>query len=357
MASIYIASSHIYAGKTLLGLALARRAQETGISVGYFKPLGNLPRLAGNGTTDEDVRFIKETLNLAEPIEELCPIVLTEELIREELTRDSSHLKEQVAKGFQQISAGKDFVIVGGAGQSLSRGASLGLTGPQIAELLDLPVMLIAKAASLLDLDEAHTAIQAFGPRLHSVVLNQVPPEKMEFIDSEIIPRLRTSGLNVLGALPEDILLHSISVAELADSLNGKILVAAEKSGELVENFRVGAMTIDSALAHFRQVPRKAVITGGDRSDIVLAALQTDTTCIILTGGLPPSPAIRVRAEELGVPLLLVKEDTITAVDRVDELMTHLRVREPRKLGRAQELIEDLLDLSSLDALAGAARQ
>ena len=58
-------------------------------------------------------------------------------------------------------------------------------------------------------------------------------------------------------------------------------------------------------MTYFRRKPNKAVITGGDRADIQLAALETSTRCLILTGNLYPSPAVLNRAEELCVPVLL----------------------------------------------------
>ena len=84
----------------------------------------------------------------------------------------------------------------------------------------------------------------------------------------------------------------SVSVGELAEFLSGKILCCADKVDELVEHLMVGAMSVDSALTYFRRKPNKAVITGGDRPDIQLAALETSTKCLILTGNLQPSPII-----------------------------------------------------------------
>ena len=63
----------------------------------------------------------------------------------------------------------------------------------------------------------------------------------------------------------------------------------------------VGAMTADAALSRFRRSSNKAVITGGDRTDIQLAALETSTTCLILTGNLRPSPLVIKQAEEFGI--------------------------------------------------------
>ena len=59
----------------------------------------------------------------------------------------------------------------------------------------------------------------------------------------------------------------------------------------------------------------KALITGGDRSDIHLVALETATRCLILTGNLRPMPEVVRRAEELGVPVLLVRQNTLEVVE------------------------------------------
>jgi len=110
---------------------------------------------------------------------------------------------------------------------------------------------------------------------------------------------------------------------------------------------------VDRALHYFRRTPRKCVITGGDRSDIQLAALETPTRCLILTGDLRPSHTVVARAEELGVPVLLVRGDTLTTVSTIDELLGKLRVREPRKIEHAIEQFEAHLDLAKLDEALG----
>ena len=90
------------------------------------------------------------------------------------------------------------------------------------------------------------------------------------------------------------------------------MLCAGDKLDQLAEHFSIGAMNVDAALRFFRRVPNKAVITGGDRADIQLAALQTSTRCLILTGDLYPNERILTRAEEMGVPVVLVSQDTST---------------------------------------------
>ena len=107
-------------------------------------------------------------------------------------------------------------------------------------------------------------------------------------------------------------------------------------------------MNPDAALRFFQSVPNKAVITGGDRADIQLAALQTSTRGLILTGDLYPNERILTRAEELGTVVLLVPHDTATTVERCEQLHGHMSLRSERKIARVSELIEECVDWGTL---------
>jgi hypothetical protein len=148
--------------------------------------------------------------------------------------------------------------------------------------------------------------------------------------------------------LPEERFLLSMSVGELAEVLDGRILCAPEKANELVEHLMIGAMSVDSALAYFRRKPNKAVITGGDRADIQLAALQTSTKCLILTGNLHPNSIILAQAEERGVPLILASQDTLTAVEVIGRYFGKIRFHQKEKIERFQRLLEKCFDFEGL---------
>jgi len=157
----------------------------------------------------------------------------------------------------------------------------------------------------------------------------------------------------VFGVLPEDSVLHSVSVSELAEATAAEALSGTEAMDQLVENFVVGAMSVEGALRYFRRTPRKCVITGGDRSDIQLAALETPTRCLILTGGMRPSHTVLARAQERRVPVLLVSGDTLSTVGIIDELVGKLRIRDPNKIEHAVHQFEQHLDLAQLDTVLG----
>ena len=117
----------------------------------------------------------------------------------------------------------------------------------------------------------------------------------------------------------------------------------------LIENMIVGAMGVEHALPHLRRVTgSKAVITGGDRADIQLVALETGACCLILTGHLRPVPEVLRRAEEADIPVLLVRHNTLETVQTVEQAFGKTRLGQAAKLREFEELLEENFDFERL---------
>lgn len=84
-----------------------------------------------------------------------------------------------------------------------------------------------------------------------------------------------------------------------------------------------------------------AVVTGGGRTDIQLAALETSTNCLIVTGNIRPSPIILNRAEEAEVPVLSVDLDTLKTVEIITESLGKVRLHEPMKVDYIRQLFQE----------------
>jgi BioD-like phosphotransacetylase family protein len=349
MVTLYIGSSEPYAGKTLATIVLGMRWQRQGRRVGYMKPLGLLPVTVGSEVTDEDAQFVAQQLDVKAAPSDLCPVLMT----REACQMDPQEARRKVQQAFDANSSGVDVMIVCGTGSVLTRGSVLGLNGVSVAEMLDARVLLVGRCESLLEADSIVASRRALGDRVVGTIINLVPPRLKDRVWDEVVPCLESLGLTVFGLMPSDPILHSVSVRELADATAGEFLCCEGAAGELVENFVVGAMGVERALRYFRRTPRKCVITGGDRADIQLAALETPTRCLILTGDLQPSHTVLARAEELNVPVLLVRNDTLLTVSTIEEMLGKLRVREPRKIEHAVEQFEAHLELAKLDEALG----
>lgn len=229
-------------------------------------------------------------------------------------------------------------------------GSLVSLSAPSVSDLLQARELVVIKYTSDLVVDDALGAKALFGDSMIGTVINAVPRQRMRFVQEMVKPYLEEWGIRVFAVLPQERLLMSISVGQLADCLGAEILCCPEASEELVEYLMVGAMTVDSALTYFRRKPNKAVITGGDRSDIQLAALETSTKCLILTGNLYPSPLILGRAEEVGVPVILTRQDTLTTVEIIEQFFGKTRLHQEKKIQRFQEMLDERFDFDALYA-------
>ncbi|GAH61283.1 unnamed protein product, partial [marine sediment metagenome] len=179
-----------------------------------------------------------------------------------------------------------------------------------------------------------------FGKHLLGVVINKVPRSKLEPVREEISAQLGEAGINVLGVLPEDRVLFTLTIGELAEHLQGKILNCAEKSAELVENFMLGAMVVDPGPEYFGRKNNKAVIIRGERPDMQLAALETSIKCLILSGDTAPIPSVLYQAEARKVPIILAKGDTVTLVATIEDALSQTRFNQEKKLPRLTEIME-----------------
>jgi BioD-like phosphotransacetylase family protein len=352
---IYIASIGSHAGKSIMALVLGLRLRERGLRVAYFKPVGTLPVREQGTVTDEDALFICQALGCEAPLASLCPVLLTAEVEEQALQGQVAgldQLDERVTAAYREVSRGAEVAVVGGIG-NLSRGALINLSGPRVAELLEARVVLVARYESEHTVEEVLLAAERLGERLAAVAFNYVAPETLDHVCGPVRDYLEGRRIAVIGAVPRDEVLGSVTVRELAEQLNAKVLCCEGQLDELIKQFVIGAMNVASAVKYFREREGKAVITGGDRPDIQLAALQTPTKAIILTGNLHPSAVLVKRAQQVGVPMLLVSSDTLSTVERIESIVGKLRVRERAKVERARELLEQNLNFDRLLAIMG----
>jgi BioD-like phosphotransacetylase family protein len=348
MSTLYIASTATFSGKSALCVGIARQLERDGYRIGYMKPVSTGVRLA-ESLIDEDAAFMKQTFGLSDALEDMVPVGITprnvESLLRGNENTDFAGILQSA---YGRIAEGRDVIILEG-GCNLREGRLIGLPAARVAGLLSARALMVVKYKDDMQvLDDALTARERLAPSLIGVVVNAVPRQSMPLLQELVKPVLEERGVPVLAILPQERLLLSVSVGELAEFLSGKILCGQDRTDELVEHLMVGAMSVDSALTYFRRKPNKAVITGGDRPDIQLAALETSTKCLILTGNLQPSPIILGRAEEVGVPMILVRQDTLSAVEVIERFFGKTRFHQEKKVHRFEEMLHDRFDFERL---------
>jgi hypothetical protein len=183
---------------------------------------------------------------------------------------------------------------------------------------------------------------------LIGAVVNGVPEHALDLFHQRVVPVLEAQGVPVMGLIPYRRLLEAASVDELVEQIDGEYLVGQAKAEQLVETLCIGAMDIDHVLTHFRRQRNKVVVAEAARTDVLLAALETSTQGLILTGKLGPRPVILERAEKRGVPVLRSPHSTLETVEAINVCFGRTRFHQPEKFDVFRQALEANLDWARL---------
>jgi uncharacterized protein len=352
MATLYVASTETFVGKSATCVGLLNRARRDGLSIGYMKPVSLAVTHTESTAIDEDAAFVREYFELAEPLDQLAPVLLTQTAVERIVRQQAPDFTTRLREAHAAVARDKDFLVLEGTNH-WSDGAVVGLSSVQVADLLRAPVLLVARYRTMLTLDSILAAQQFLGQRLIGVVINNVGEPQLDLVRSTLVPFVEQQGLPVFGTLPKDPQLAGITTADLHEHLGGELIGSRSWPDKTVEQLVIGAMGVEAALSHFRRRTNKAVVTGGDRSDLQLAALETSTSALVLTGNIRPAPAVIDRAAERQVPIILAADDTLTTVERAEEIFGHVRFKQPAKIQRFNALLDQGLDFARLYSQIG----
>lgn len=348
---LLVGSTEAYSGKSATILGIAHQLKAKGLDIAYAKPLGTYLKDDSPDAIEEDVRFMTEVLELPEKRVRHPLLSLDAETIQKRLQGDDSTNYRQSLQQYLQEPSG-DLMLLEGPG-TLCEGSLFDLSLLEVAREINASVLLVARYHSVLLVETLLFAKQQLGEYLLGVLINDIPADQLSVAESTVRPFLERQGIAVVGMLPRNELLRSVSVQELVHQLQAEVLCRSDRLNLMVEGLTIGAMNVNSALKYFRKGRNMAVVTGGDRADIQMAALETSTQCLILTGHLPPQSFILNRAEELEIPVLSVDLDTLTTVEIIDRAFGQVRLHEPIKVQCIRQMMDKHFDVERLMSQLG----
>ena len=235
----------------------------------------------------------------------------------------------------------------------MEEGGLLRLSLPEITDALGASALLVMQFNTHCMVDQLISAQKRLGEALLGVILNEVSEEEESFATETLVPYLEKLGIPVLATLPKLPFLGSIRVSELVSHLDAEVLCCDNHLDLVVESLKIGAMNVNAALRFFGQGMHQAVVTGGDRRDLQIAALETSTHCLILTGQIAPSKDVIALAQDKEVPILSVATDTLTTVERIDRLFGRIPLRNPDKVPLIKEVLAQEIDIERFSSLMG----
>ncbi len=329
MKSLFLGSAMEKSGKTMVALGMALNYPG---KVGYYKPfMGNLMAYH-EMVADQDAYLLKEALKLKDSEEALAPFTYN--------IFDPVPMSAIVA-GYEKVRNSYDMMLVEGT-RDIVAGSLHKVSGLRIAEAISADVVLVSTAQPIA-LDKIAMLrrwMENYKVNFRGVILNRNDNLEIEAL-------LEGKGIKVFGSIPEIPELGQYSVKEVAIALNAEV-ISEEGMENRVEEIMVGAMYEEAAIKIMRRVARKALITGGDRADLQLAALTTDTSCLILTGGMYPSKTVIAKAYEVRVPILVTSQDTLAAAEMIDHLIARIDPEDGMKIAKVKQAVKEHVDLKAI---------
>jgi phosphate acetyltransferase len=346
--SIYIASPEGDTGKSTIALGIVHRLAATVANVGVYRPITRL---------GEERDYILELL-LAHTTAGL-PYKDCVGVSYQQLHEDPDSALAEIVDRFHRVADHCDAVLIVGSDYTDVATPSELSMNARIAVNLGAPVVLAVKAKGRtpdqvaqvvdlclfeLDAQHAHTA---------AVVANRCEPSQMAAVAEALKPFEPQTYV-----LPEEPMLVAPSVAELQRSVEGTVLRGdpALLAREVMDVL-VAGMTAEHVLE--RLTEGVAVITPGDRSDVVLAVVSAHAaegfpslSGVILNGGLELHPSIASLVSGLGLrlPIIATRFGTFETASRVAATRGRVTASSQRKIDTALALMETHVDTADLIA-------
>jgi len=344
--AIYIASPEGDTGKSTIALGILHRLAATVAKVGVFRPITRL---------GEDRDYILELLlphtTAGLPYDECVGVGY------QQLHEDPDAALADIVDRYHHVADQCDAVLIVGSDYTDVATPSELSMNARIAANLGAPVVLAVKAKDRTPdqvaqvvgvcLDEiaaqhAHTA---------AVVANRCDPSQLGAV-ADALKRFEPQTY----VLPEEPLLVAPSVAELGIAVEGTLLrgdpaLLAREAMDVL----VAGMTAEHVVE--RLTEGVAVVTPGDRSDVVLAVLSAHAaegfpslSCVILNGGLELHPSIESLVSGLGlrVPIITTRFGTFETASRVASARGRVTASSQRKIDTAIALMDDHVDIADL---------
>ncbi|MCX5849857.1 MAG: DRTGG domain-containing protein [Deltaproteobacteria bacterium] len=344
MKKIVIASMRSNAGKTSIIAGIISLVKDKKFA--YAKPLGDRLIYRRKRSWDYDASLMVNLLKREGELESHYEkITLGFDHSRLKYMYDQEGIKKALSDIVKDIG-GKNDVLFIESGKDLTSGAYLNLDPLSITKYVDGKLVIVVNGdgdSILDDIKFIEKYMKMIDVNFGGVIINKVS-DSAEF-EHSCTPSINEMGINILGVIPYKAQLTYFTLDFLAEKLMARVLAGEENLKKVVKNIIIGKPL--TAAPDNQPLPLKPgreesqlMITGGDKSDMILAALERDTVGIILTNDIVPHQNIISRANERGIPILLVGTDTFKTAKTIDDIEALLKKDDTEKIQLLSQLIE-----------------
>ncbi len=353
--AIYIATSDQNSGKSIITLGLMSILIGKTAKVGYFRPI---VEDFIDGELDNHIETVLSHFNLDIKFEDAYAITKSK-LIKKKNKGKIGEVLDLIIEKYKKLEERFDFVLVEGTSFT-GEGTSIELDlNVLIAKNLGIPTIIIGSGIgkTLEELvDSLYLVYDSFKVKeveVLSVIANKVQFENIELVTQGLQKSLPVNVL--INTIPLISSLNNPTMQEIVNQLDAKVLFGGNYLNNEIGHFSVGAMQLHNYLVHLHD--NALVITPGDRSDIILGALQANESAnyptisgIILTGNIVPEESILKLIEGLSaiVPIIAVDGGTYHITNKIGSIRSEIYANNTHKIETSITTFEKYVEVEAL---------
>jgi phosphate acetyltransferase len=334
--NLYVTAMEPESGKSVVALGLMELLSRRVERLGFFRPI--VP-----AEPDAQLELMRARYDAA------TAHALTAEVAS--ATQPYDELRKCVVEAYKPLESECDFVLCEGTDFTGAAPAlDFGLNA-DLANELGAPVLVVVRGGepeqTAASVRAARGGLETKGCSIFGVVVNRVPPDRMDEVLAALDPSTEPVYL-----IPEEEELAHPTMADVMGALGARVVVDAPLQRE-VRDVRIAAMSVEHFVEHL--VEGALVIVPGDRTDIIAATLASTVSPeipavagVLLTGGQPLAEGTRKLLARSPFPVLEVDGLTHEAAAAVQSVRAGLGAGDERKIATALGLFEASVDADEL---------
>jgi len=355
MQSIYVAGAGSGSGKSVVVLGFMELLSAISRQVGFFRPV-----VSHSVEEDSLTNLIRTRYDLPFAPDMLygCSADMAGELVG---TGQYDELLKLILNKYKALEEQCDIVLCAGTDfDGLVPSLEFDFNA-DLANNLGCTIVVVVKGFNRSPeetLHAVHIAHESMLDRrgdLLATVVNGVHPDHVESVRRSARAVLPDS--ETLYVLPDTESLGKPTIGEIAHMLGAECLCGEDEAlNQVVTSYKIAAMEVPDFLNHIED--GSLIITPGDRSDIILAALAADVSMafprvagLLLTGGMKPADNVQRLLAGLRrnkVAMLSVTLDTFKTALAVNKVESMILPGDERKIAAGLGIFERNVEIKDL---------
>ncbi|MDR0580107.1 MAG: phosphate acetyltransferase [Campylobacteraceae bacterium] len=353
--SLYISSLEPYSGSLVIGMGFMEVLRRRVKNIAFFRPI------VPSKKTDNIVSFMLEYYDLKIDFSDAVGFSI-EEVKSAAAEGKLNELIQSLITKFKTLEKNYDFVLCEGIPRSLLSSVVDFDINFEVAKNLGIPLINILNGTNRTNLqliDEIKIeskAIKKNGCSHFSTFVNRLNPDTLEKLEEDI--KQFEALYPPIYLLPEVEELSSPTIEEIKNALGCKFIFGKESDlKRVVKQTRVISTTIDTMLLYLQE--NDLVITGGDRSDIILGVLAANNSGtyptiagILLIGDILLKDSFLKLIKgfsKISLPILSISGDTLSAVLKTREVPAQITINSERKIALAMGLFSSRVNTENIE--------